>query len=107
MIIQHILESRSETSTIAMVNVKMDLIISKLIDYADQLPLSQQAISIKIKLCQLLQTVSYDFVKAYTYVHTHTHTHIHTHTHTHTHIRIYNSYCYCIHYNHLHTDDGL
>jgi len=59
MIIQHILESRSETSTIAMVNVKMDLIISKLINYADQLPLSQQALSIKIKLCQLLQTVSY------------------------------------------------
>ena len=59
MIIQHILESRSETATIAMVNVKMDLIISKLINYADLLPLTQQAISIKIKLCQLLETVSH------------------------------------------------
>ena len=44
----HILESRSETSTIAMVNVKMDLIISKLVSYADQLLLSQQAISMSI-----------------------------------------------------------
>ena len=58
MIIQHILELRSETATIAMVNVKMDLVISKLIYYADQLPFYQQSISIKIKLCQLLQTVS-------------------------------------------------
>jgi len=58
MIIQHILELRSETATIAMVNVKMDLVISKLIYYADQLPFCQQSISIKIKLCQLLQTVS-------------------------------------------------
>ena len=48
MIIQHILESRSETSTIAMVNVKVDLIISKLVSYVDQLLLSQQAFSMSI-----------------------------------------------------------
>ena len=104
-IIQHILESRSETATIAMVNVKMDSTISKLINYADQLPLTQQAISIKIKLCQLLQIVSHSlyykifsyFMHTCMYVYTYIHTHMHartcarahtqdTHTQTLTHI---------------------
>ena len=84
MIIQHILELKSETATIAMVNVKMDLVISKLIYYADQLPFCQQSISIKIKLCQLLQTVSVLYVCVRT--HAHTDTHIHTHAHTITYI---------------------